>query len=78
MTTYRFMTPKGMYGGEFKADSTEEAERIAKEAPYREEVLDVTDSWEKDEDGNTVMILVVADDEPASDEWPGSFPTDDE
>jgi hypothetical protein len=64
MTTYRFMTPKGMYGGEFTADSTEEAERIAKESPYLEEVLDITESGEKDKDGNQIMLLVVADEEP--------------
>jgi hypothetical protein len=56
---YEFMTPKGMYGGHFNAYSDEQAEAIAKEEPWCEEVLDMQEST--DEFGNPIILLVVAD-----------------
>jgi hypothetical protein len=59
VTTYQFMTPKGMNGGSFEADSDEEAEAIAARPPYCEDVLDMQESL--DEDGKSIVLLVVAD-----------------
>lgn len=67
---FTFMTPKGMYGGSFEAADVDEALKIAKEAPWHEDVLDVTESAD---DG---MLLVVADDEPVDLEEPVELPAD--
>jgi hypothetical protein len=56
---YQFMTPKGIYGGSFAADTDEEAQEIAAGTPWREEVLDMQEST--DEFGNPIILLVVAD-----------------
>jgi hypothetical protein len=59
MPRYQFMTPKGIYGCSFAADTDEQAQEIAAGVPWCEEVLDIQEST--DEYGNPIILLVVAD-----------------
>jgi len=51
---YRTMTISGMYGSDIEAESDEQAIAIARNPPYCEIVLDITEH-------NGEIVLVVAD-----------------
>ena len=69
---FQLGSPNGWVGSVIEAGSDAEAIAIAAAPPYREEVLDVTDI--RGEDGETVWLLVVADDEPL----PAGYDDDDD